>query len=168
MRVDIFEDMIVRAFAVGDILLRVRVSDRCLTCGLLAFGVDSEELQIGDRDGMCCDGLCDEGNVMVELPLSMEGIVETMEVPSERRGGDGVCDRDSASREYRSLAAEFRVVVEMVLVDSLDCCPIVLGDSIVPLAFIRSRCGEALTTTVLHMVSTKKNSWMRCELAVYR
>lgn len=122
VRVDILEDMIVRALAVGDMLLRVRVRERCLTCGLLAFGVDSEELQMGERDGMCCEGLCDDGGrVMVVLPLSMEGIVDTMEVPSERSGGDGVCERDSARRAYRSLVAEFRVVVDMVFVDSLDC-----------------------------------------------
>lgn len=122
---------------------------------------------MGDRDGMCCDGLCDDGRVVLELLLSREGIVDTMEVPIESSGGDGVCDRDSARRAYRSLVAEFLVVVDMVFVDSLDCWPIVLGDSIVPLAFIISRCGEELTTTVLQMVNTKKNSWIRCELAVH-
>lgn len=90
VRVEIFDVIIVLALAVGDILLLapplLRVSDLCLSCGLLAAGVDSAELLIGDNDGMCC---CFREMLLWDN--------------REDGGGDGVIERDSAKRVYRSM-----------------------------------------------------------------
>lgn len=86
--VEIFEVMIVFARFVGDMLLCARFT---FTFGLFEFGVDSAELLIGDNEGMCC--------CLTEMALEPVG------------GGDGVIERDSARRVYRSVIGCTKEVV---------------------------------------------------------
>lgn len=58
--------------------------------GLFEFGVDSVELFIGDRDGMCC--------CFIDIPVVL---VEELDADDDGpliNGGEGVIDRDSVNR----------------------------------------------------------------------
>lgn len=116
---------------VGDILLD---EDLFFICGLLlCCGVDSAELVIGDKDGIC-------------------GCLSEAELWS---GGEGVVDRDSARRVYRSKCKRKIVIILNCLIyeklylppELVELCasddrtilmPRSSGDSIIPLAFIMS------------------------------